>query len=212
MPRPGRAAAHLGDAVGDGAEGVDVEAAVGLVEHREVGFHHRHLQDLVALLLAAREALVEVALLEAVVHPEALRPLHERQAHLQDREVGDALADGDGLAEEVEDADPGDLLRVLEAEEDAPGGPLVGGQPGDVLTPEADGAPGDPVGGVGEEGVGERGLAGAVGPHEGVDLALADRQAQPAQDLGAVDGDPEVVDLQQGGGVHGRSILLALPP
>ena len=120
--------AHLGDAVGDDAQRVDVEAGVGLVEHRDVGLHHRHLQDLVALLLAAREALVEVALLEAVVHAEALRPLHEREAHLEHREVGDALADGDGLAQEVEDADPGDLLGVLEAEEEAPGGPLVGGE------------------------------------------------------------------------------------
>ena len=183
-------------------EGVDVEAAVGLVEHREVRLHHRHLQDLVALLLAAREALVEVALLETVVHPEALRPLHERQAYLQDREVRDALADGEGLAEEVEDAHPGDLLRVLEPEEDAPGGPLVGGQPGDVLAPEADRALGHPVRRVGQEGVGERGLPGAVGPHQGVDLALADRQAQPAEDLGAVDGDVEVLDLQQRGSVH----------
>ena len=138
--RQAAALADLGDAVGDDAQRVDVEAAVGLVEHREVGFHHRHLQDLVALLLAAGEALVEVALLEAVVHAEALRPLHERQAHLEHREVGDALAHGDGLAQEVEHADPGDLLGVLEAEEDAPGGPLVGGEGGDVLAPEADAA------------------------------------------------------------------------
>ena len=75
-------------------ERVDVEAGVGLVEHREVGLHHRHLEDLVALLLAAGEALVEVALGEAVVHAEALRPLHELHADLEHREVVDALADG----------------------------------------------------------------------------------------------------------------------
>ena len=59
------------------------------------------------------------------------------------------------------------------------------------------------VGGVGEEGVGERRLARAVGAHQGVDLALADREAQSAQDLGAVDGDVEVVDLEQRGSRHG---------
>ena len=204
MPSSGRVAAHLGDAVGDDPQRVDVEAAVGLVEDRDVGFHHRHLQDLVALLLAAGEALVEVALLEAVVHAEALGPLHQREADLEHGEVGDALADGHRLAQEVEDADAGDLLGVLEAEEDAPGGPLVGGEGGDVLAPEPDRAPGHPVGGVGEQRVGERRLARAVGAHEGVDLAVGHREAQAAQDLRAVDGDVEVVDLEQGGGRHGR--------
>ena len=122
------------------AQRVDVEAAVGLVEHRDVGFHQGHLQDLVALLLATGEALVEVALRETVVHAEALRPLHQPDPHLEHREVGDALAGGDGLAQEVEHAHPGDLLGVLEAEEEAPGGPLVGGELGDVLALEPDGA------------------------------------------------------------------------
>ena len=35
---------------------VDVEAGIGLVEHRELRLQQRHLQDLVALLLAAGEA------------------------------------------------------------------------------------------------------------------------------------------------------------
>ena len=60
---------------------------------------------------------------------------------LEHGEVGDALAGGEGLAEEVEDAHPGDLLGVLEAEEDAPGGPLVGGERGDVLAPAAGSCP-----------------------------------------------------------------------
>ena len=114
------------------AQRVDVEAGVGLVEHRDVGFQHRHLQHLVALLLAAGEALVEVALLEAVVHAEPLRPLHELHAHLEHREVVDALAPRHRLAQEVEHRDARDLLGVLEAEEEAPGGALVGGQGGDV--------------------------------------------------------------------------------
>jgi hypothetical protein len=35
-----------------------------------------------------------------------------------------------------------------------------------------------------------------------VDLALTDRQTQPAEDLGTVDGDVEVVDLEEGSGRH----------
>src|SRR5205085_9615164 len=45
-------------AAGDDAERVDVEAAVRLVEHRNARLQHRHLQDLDALLLAAREPVV----------------------------------------------------------------------------------------------------------------------------------------------------------
>ena len=41
------------------AQRVDVEARVGLVEDREARLEERHLEDLVALLLAAREALVD---------------------------------------------------------------------------------------------------------------------------------------------------------
>jgi len=39
------------DAGGDLPQRVDVEAGIRLVEHRDVGFHQRHLQDLVPLLL-----------------------------------------------------------------------------------------------------------------------------------------------------------------
>src|SRR5581483_2124803 len=58
--------AHTGardgiDAVGDGAERVDVEPRVGLVEDREPRLEHRELEDLHPLLLTAGEPLVEVA-------------------------------------------------------------------------------------------------------------------------------------------------------
>ena len=66
--------------------------------------------------------------MNGVGHAEALRPLHELEAHLEHREVGDALAGRERLAEEVEDAHAGDLLGVLEAEEHATGGALVGGE------------------------------------------------------------------------------------
>ena len=48
--------AELVDAVGDDAQRVDVEPGIGLVEDGELGLEHRHLEDLVALLLAAGEA------------------------------------------------------------------------------------------------------------------------------------------------------------
>ena len=41
----------------------------------------------------------------------------------------------------------------------------------------------------------ERRLAGAVGPHQGVDLALADGQVEAAQDLLVAGADVKVSDL-----------------
>ena len=61
------------DALGDLAQRVDVEAGVGLVEDRDLRLEQLQLEDLVALLLAAGEALVHVALGEGRVHLQ-LRP------------------------------------------------------------------------------------------------------------------------------------------
>ena len=55
-------------------------------------------------------------------------------------------------------------------------------------------------------------LPGAVRAHERVDLARADRERDAAQDLVAVDGDVQVVDLEErGAGSHDPS-LFALSP
>ena len=192
----GAGALHLADAVGDDAERVDVEAGVGLVEDGDLGLEDGHLQDFVALLLAAGEALVEVAVAEARVHPEPLHPLHDREPQFEDREV-DALAGREGLAEELHDRDAGDLFGVLEREEHARLAPHVGGPLGDVLALEQDAALRDLVVGTAEQRVGQRGLARAVGPHERVHLTGADDEVDPAQDGHAFDGDVQVLDLEQ---------------
>ena len=49
---------------------VDVEAGVGLVENGELRFEHRHLENLVALLLAAGKTLVDGAVHHGIVHLE----------------------------------------------------------------------------------------------------------------------------------------------
>ena len=38
----------------DNAQGIDVQAAVGLVEHGEFGLEHGHLKDFIALLFSRR--------------------------------------------------------------------------------------------------------------------------------------------------------------
>ena len=78
-------------------------------------------------------------------------------------------------------------------------GPHVGGPAGDVLAVEQDGAGGDRVGGVPQQGTGQGGLAGAVGAHQRVDLAGSDREVDAAQDGAVLGRDVEVPDLEQRG-------------
>ena len=61
------------------------------------------------------------------------------------------------------------------------------------------------VGGVAEQGVGQRRLARAVGPISAWRRPGSTARDTPAQDLPAVDGDVEVVDLEGGGRVEGEA-------
>ena len=131
-------AADRAHALGHDAQRVDVEARVGLVEERDDGLEQRHLEDLVALALAAGEAVVEVALGEGGVHAEAVHPLGQVEAHLEDAELLEALARGDGLAQELHDRDAADRLGVLEGQEDPGARALVGRPVGDVLAVQQD--------------------------------------------------------------------------
>ena len=186
------------DAPGHDLQGVDVEAGVGLVEDGQLGLEDGHLQDLVALLLAAGEPLVEVAVGEGRVHVEALHPLHDREAQLQDGQV-DALAGRQGLAQEVDDRHPGDGHGVLEGQEDAGLAPDVGAPGGDVVALVEDAALGHLVLGAAEQDVGQGGLARPVGAHQGMDFAGRDLEVEAPQDLRAGRGHMEILDRQQGG-------------
>ena len=61
------AAAHHVDAVGDDLQRIDVQTGVGFVEDRKRWFEHRHLEDLVALLLAAREPFVHGTIQQVLI-------------------------------------------------------------------------------------------------------------------------------------------------
>ena len=84
-------AAHRVDAVGDDAQRVDVEARVGFVEQRERRLEHRHVEDLVALLLAAREAFVDRALQHRIVDVQELELLLDELHEVHRVELVEAL-------------------------------------------------------------------------------------------------------------------------
>src|SRR5262252_3862562 len=119
------------DPVGDHLEGVDVETGIGLVEHRELGLQQRHLQNLVALLLAAGEAYVYRAPQQVHIDRKlrgvlayALREFGRRQFRLAAR----LTLRVDGGAQKRHSGDAWDLKRILECQEDTACGAFVGRQ------------------------------------------------------------------------------------
>src|SRR6266852_2196427 len=76
------------DAVGDHLEGVDVEPGIGLVEHAEARLDERHLQDLVALLLAAGEPDVDAPAQHVLLDAELARDLAHALDEIGGRNLG----------------------------------------------------------------------------------------------------------------------------
>ena len=156
---------------------VDVEAGVGLVEHRERGLEHQHLQDLVALLFAAGETFVDAARQETLVH---LHELHLAAHQLQEfvgvdfgLPIALRLRVDRGL-EQIDVVDAGNFHRVLEPEEHAGARAFFGRHREQVAALELHAAAGDLVTGTAGEHVGERALARAVRAHDGVHFARID--------------------------------------
>jgi hypothetical protein len=188
---------HGVHALGHDAQGVDVQAGVRLVEDRHLGFQDRHLEHLQALLLAPGEALVHVSRGDRLVHLEQRHLLADELAELAHRDpapegVGgidvrvraEAGAAGvDRRPQEARHRQAGDRHRVLEGEEHAEPRALVDGELKQVVTLPEHLARLDDVGGMAHERVRQGGLARAVGAHDGVDLAVADGQLDPLQDL-----------------------------
>ena len=199
--------AHVGPSAtaltpcGDDLQRVDVEAGVGLVEDGELRLLQRELEDLHALLLAAGEAVVEVAAGELL---RDVRELHRGLDGLaevleRDRLLAARLAVRvDDHAQVLGDGHARDGDGVLEGHEQAGAGALVRVGLGDVLAVEEDLALGDLEARVAHDRVGQRRLAGAVGAHQRVDLAGADVQVDALEDLLVAGVDVEVLDLEVG--------------
>ena len=194
-------AAQLVDALGHDPQRVDVEARVGLVEDRELWLEHRHLEDLVSLLLAAREAFVDRALHELLVDLDELRLLlHERQ-ELDGVELAFALVSADRVErrlQEVDVAHAGNLDRVLEGEEYTLARALLRLEREQVLALVEHLALRDRVAGPARQHVRERALARAVRAHDGVHLGGAHGEVEAAQDVAAAGAGVEIPDLEHG--------------
>src|SRR5579885_3236990 len=114
--------AQVVDAAGDDLERVDVEAGVGFIEDGEPRLQHRHLEDLVALLLAAGEPFVDGATEETIIHLHQPDPLLDQLQKLDGVELRLAAVLADGVERglhQVNVVDAGDFDRVLEGQKHA---------------------------------------------------------------------------------------------
>ncbi len=190
---------------------VDVEAGVGLVEDGQVGLEHRHLQDLGPLLLAAAEAIVEVAPGEGVIdlehgHGLAQGLAEDRDRHALGRRRQHPAVRGSGLGldprvergpQEVGNGHTWDCDRILEGEEQAKPAAFIGFHLQDVLALEKRLTLGDFVVGMTHQGIGEGALATPVRAHDGVNLARVDGQVETLEDLlAAFDLDVQVANFE----------------
>ncbi len=209
-------AAHAVDTLGDDLQGVDVEAAVGFVHDDVVGFQHEHLEDLVAFLLATREAGVQVAFDDALVPFEGLEGALELAVELGEADLfAFGFAGLHGEAQEVGDGDAGDLDGVLEGQEDAEAGAFVGFHLEDVLAVDEDFAFGDGVFGVADDDLGQGALAVAVGAHDGVQFAAGHGQVDAFEDGLVADGGVQVADFElvgHAGSFGNQGVLLGMIP
>ena len=100
-------------------------------------------------------------------------------------------------AQERHGGDAGNFDRILERQEHALGGALVGRHLQQVLALEQDFAAGDFVARLAGDDVAQRRFAGAVRPHDRVHLARVHGQRQPVEDLAILDTNLQIFDFEQ---------------
>src|SRR5262249_12438532 len=107
------------DSRSDGAQSVDVQSRVGLIQNRERRLQDGHLEDLVPLLLAAGESFVDRTLRQLFVQVHELGLLLDELQEIHRIQIG--LAPGlsnrvQRVLQEVDVRNPRDLDRVLECQ------------------------------------------------------------------------------------------------
>ena len=192
---------QLVDAAGDHAQRIDVEAGVGFIEQRQFRLQQRHLQDFVALFLAAGKTVVDAATQEFRIHFQQFHFFAHQIIELQRVEfilAAAALHRVVGEAQERAVGDAGNLHRILEAEKNAGAGTFIGGQREQVLALEQHFTTLDHIGRVPRQNLGEGALAGTVGPHDRMHFAGTYREVDALEDVDTRDGRRQVADFKDG--------------
>merc|ERR1719247_2526368 len=172
----------------DLSERIDIQAAVDLVEDRELRLQHTELEDLVALPLPAAEAFVYIALQEARIHLQVVQLGSDITEEFQGIHLG--LASRFALrvvrgAKEVEITNSWNLDRRLERKEDAVVGSLFRSHLEQIFAFVRHRSSSHIVLGMPHEELAERALPAPVLPHEHMDLSGTHGEIESLED-GAV--------------------------
>ncbi len=165
---------------------IHVQTRVRLVQDTHLGFQHRHLQDLVALFLTARETGVDGAFQHVGIDLQRLglfaHDLQEvRRAHLF---FAARLALGvHGGAQEGHVTHTRNFDRILERKEQTGGGALFGLHLQQVLTGQRGRAVRDLIAVLARQDIGQGRFTGPVRAHDCVHLAGLDGQVDTFEDL-----------------------------
>ena len=181
-------------------ESVDVEPRIGLVEDGEGRLEHRHLENLIALLLAAGESFIDRAVDELFVELDELDFLAHELEKIYRVQIffAPVFADGvEGRLQEVSVVHAGDLDRILKGKENTFTGALFGRHREQVLSFVEHFPFGDFEAVTSRQHLCQRALPRAVRSHDGVHFARLNRQIDAVKDLAPFGIRVQVLDLDQ---------------
>ena len=179
---------------------IDIKAGIGLVENRHRRLEQGHLQDLVAFLLTAGKADIHGALQHLVADPQ--QPCLLANDFHEGKLVDFLFAglDPAGIDRRPQEAHPANarkLDRILEGQEHAGTGPLVGLHLQHRLAVHQDVAAGHLITVAACQHIGHGAFAGTVRPHDGMHLAGIDGQVDPLQDRRVADRGMKITNFKQ---------------
>ena len=187
------------DAVADNAQRIDIQSAVGFVQHCEPGIENAHLHHLCALLFAAREADIHMALEHFRVELEqrglVLGQLEEFTTRKRLLPPRLALRI-ERFAQELEVGDAGDFDRVLKAQKQAGCGAFVRLHIEQIDPVEFYRSLRDFVTRAPAQHIRQRGFARAIRTHDRVDFARGHFQRKAVENGLAVDFGVKIIYFQ----------------
>src|ERR1700730_15135844 len=162
---------------GNDFERIDIEARISLVQHAKPRLQHCHLQDLVALLLAAGESDVDRAAQHVLIDAKPARDLAHPPEEVGGGKLGFPTLPAlriDGSAQEGHAGNAGDFKGILKRQKQPLGCALVRRNAQDVVAVEQYLSLRNPVVRLSGKHVGKRRLARSVRPHDRMHGALSD--------------------------------------
>ena len=175
---------------GNDFQRVNVQAGIRFVENGEPRLQHGHLENLVALLLAARKALVHGSVHQLLVHLQQLHLLLVvgQKIHGVQLVLAAVFADRvQGRAQKIRVADARNLHRILKGQKHAFARRVLGLHLQQILAVEQDSAARYLVGLAPRQDRRQRALARAVGAHDGMHLSRVHGQIHTLENLVAID-------------------------